>query len=288
MADHRTAAGRHAPRAGLVGVRSVFFESIRPQLRWESDARVPAQPDKVAVVAHWSLGSRVSPSFDALVRAIMDRGYFVLISSACTDPAPLEFTSPLPATPAILRKPNIGYDFGSWAVGFFAQPQLFSANRVLQINDSLLGPFSSIDHLIDDFEQDRGDLWGLVRNHQVRAHLQSYFIGYTRPVLESQTFKDFWASVRVEPTKSDIIRRYEYGLSQRLYNEGFAAAAYLEPHLVGDPQLNPMITAWDEVLRAGIPFLKRELITNPSVVAEGERIPERLRSEFHIDIAEWL
>lgn len=288
MADHRAAAGSDASRQGLGPVRSVFFETLRPQLRWEGETRVPANPEKVAVIAHWSVDARVSPSFEALVRAVMKRGYFVLIASACSDPEPLQFASELPTRPAILRKPNIGYDFGSWAAAFLSQPQVFLANRVLQINDSLLGPFSSIDHLIDDFESDKGDLWGLVRNHQIRAHLQSYFIGYTAPVLQSRTFQDFWASVRVEATKPQIIQRYEYGLSQRVYNEGFVAAAYLEPHLVGDPQLNPMITAWDAVLRAGIPFLKRELIASPSVVAEGDRIPERLRREFNIDIAEWL
>jgi hypothetical protein len=269
-------------------VRSVFYETLRPQLRWETETRVPEHPDRVAVIAHWALDSRVSPSFEALVRAVMERGYFVLISSACSDPAPLDFREPLPQPAAILRKPNIGYDFGSWAAAFLSQPQVFEANRVLQVNDSLLGPFGSIYGVLDDFEADRGDLWGLVRNHQMGSHLQSYFIGYTPSVLRSRTFRDFWASVRVEPTKADIIRRYEYGLSRRMYNEGFVAAAYLEPQLVGDAQLNPMITAWGDVLRAGVPFLKRELITSPSVVAEGERIPERLRKEFHIDIENWL
>lgn len=269
-------------------MQSALLKQIRPQIRWESTARVPAEPDKVAVIAHWSTNSQVTRSFEALVSAITKLGYFALVVSACTDKRALRFSRELPETVAILRKPNIGYDFGSWAVGMLKQPQIFRASRVLQVNDSLLGPFAPLDEIIADFEEDRGDYWGLVRNNQMGSHLQSYFVGYTPEVLQSPTFHDFWMSVRVQKTKSEIIRKYEHGLSRRLYNEGFVGDAFIEPQLVGDGGLNPMISAWDEVLRAGVPFLKRELITSPEIVAEGERIPERLQREFGINIQEWF
>ncbi|MFD2674549.1 rhamnan synthesis F family protein [Gulosibacter bifidus] len=270
-----------------VNVRSLFYEGILPQIHWETSARISPSPSRVAVVAQWSLSPIMSKSFAALVNSLFARDYEVLIVSACTDSQPLHFSEPLEGEPAIIRKPNIGYDFGSWAVGFLHQPQIFSAERVLQVNDSLLGPFWNMDPIYDDFERDLGDAWGLVRNYQVTPHLQSYFIGYTADVLQAKVFQKFWTEVRVHADKQEIINNYELGLSRTLYGEGFVQAAYIEPQLLRHSTLNPMISAWLQVLREGVPFLKRELITRPSVGVQGERIPELLRREFDIDIAEW-
>lgn len=270
-------------------VRSPFYEGIRPQLRWQGEARVPHDAQRVAVVAHYAASSRLTGSFDRLIHEFVEHDYFVIVSSACTDPAALEFRTPPPAERvAILRKPNIGYDFGSWAVAFAAQPQIFEAGRVLQVNDSLVGPFWSLDGPLAHFEASYGDWWGLVRSHQVAAHLQSFFIGYTPAVLQSRTFQDFWAAVRPQPTKDEVIRRYEFGLSERLRNEAFAGTAFVEGRLVTDDGLNPVIDGWLETLRAGVPFVKRELLTRSGVVAFGDRIPVLLRQEFDIDVREWL
>lgn len=268
-------------------MRSLYYEGIRPQLRWETDTRISPKPERVAVVAQWSVSSAMSRSLSVLINALFDRGFEVLLVSACTDPEPLALAEPLRGNPAILRKPNIGYDFGSWACGFLHQPQIFNAERVLQVNDSLLGPFWSLDAIFDDFDRDLGDVWGLVRSRQVVPHLQSYFIGYNADVLQSKIFKKFWHDVTVHADKQEIINRYEIGLSRLLHGEGYAQAAFIEPQLLGHSTLNPMISAWLQVLREGVPFLKRELITRPHVGVQGDRIPELMQREFNIDISEW-
>lgn len=268
-------------------MRSLYYEGIRPQLRWETEQRISPAPKQVAVVAQWSESSNMTKSLSALLNALFGRGYEVLLVSACVDEHPLVFSEPLVGNPAILRKPNIGYDFGSWACGFLHQPQIFKAERVLQVNDSLLGPFWSLDSIFDDFERDLGDVWGLIRSRQMGPHLQSYFIGYTADVLQSKIFQKFWRDVRVHVDKQEIIARYELGLSRLLYGEGYAQAAFIEPQLLGHSTLNPMISAWLQVIREGVPFLKRELITRPHVGVQGDRIPELLLREFNIDIHEW-
>lgn len=269
-------------------MRSLFYDALEPQLRWENDLRVPYYADRVAVLASWSLNPRLSRSLSELVRQVSGRGYFVLLVSACPDPAPLEWAGEAPERVAILRKPNIGYDFGSWAAAYLAQPQLFEADRVLQLNDSLLGPFDRIDAVLDDFEGTYGDWWGMLRSTQFRDHLQSFVLGFTPAVLQSPDFQGFWRGVRIQGDKDEVIRRYELGLSALLYGEGFAGTAFLEPQLVGTDHANPMITRWDAVLREGVPFIKRELITRPEIVPDGDRIPQRLRDEFGIEIADWL
>lgn len=268
-------------------MRSLYYEGIRSQLRWETDTRISLQPKRVALVAQWSPTSTMSRSLTALINSLFERGFEVLLTSACPDPQPLVFAEPLKGDLAILRKPNIGYDFGSWACGFLHQPQIFNAECVLQANDSLLGPFWSLDEIFDDFERGLGDVWGLVRSRQVVPHLQSYFIGYNTDVLRSKIFQTFWHDVTVHKDKQEIINRYEIGLSRLLHGEGYAQAAFIEPQLLGHSTLNPMISAWQQVLREGVPFLKRELITRPHVGVQGDRIPELMQREFNINISEW-
>lgn len=269
-------------------MRSAFVEGIRSQVRWEGDNRVPVAVKRIAVVAQFSTTRKMTRSFSRLVHELAGHDYFVLVSSACTDPGELEWPEPLPANVAVLRKPNIGYDFGSWATAFILCPQIFSAERVLQINDSLVGPFWSLDAVLGDFESSYGDWWGMVRSFQVEPHLQSFFLGFTPTVLTSTTFQDYWASVKVESTKQRVIDRYEFGLSTRLYNEGFVSTAFLEAPRVVHPGLNPMIDGWRETLLVGVPFIKRELLTRPEVVTLGDRVPQVLRDEFDIDIATWM
>ncbi|NLT25498.1 MAG: hypothetical protein GXX90_02380 [Microbacteriaceae bacterium] len=269
-------------------MRSAFFDHLRPQLRWEGDARLPERTRRAAVVAQFSTAPRITPSLDRLVRELVEHDYDVLLSSACPIPEPLEWPDGVPDRVAVLRKPNIGYDFGSWAAGFLSCPQLFEAERVLQVNDSLLGPFWSLDEVLADFDATHGDWWGLVRSFQVKAHLQSYFLGFTSSVLRAPTFRDYWASVRPEATKQLVIDRYEFGLSTRLHNEAFVASAFLEAPAIVHPGVNPMIDGWEKALRAGVPFIKRELITRPHVVPQGDRVPGRLREAFGIDIDDWM
>lgn len=268
---------------------SPFFDAIRDLIRWESDARVPHDEERVAVFAHWSKDERLTQSVSRLARQLIDRGYFVLLSSASPAARPLSFSEPLPAGRyAVMRKPNIGYDFGSWSAAMLAQPQIFDAGRVLQVNDSLVGPFNPLDEILQHFEETACDWWGMVRSVQFTPHMQSFFLGFTPAVLQSQVFQEFWSSVRVESTKTDVIHRYELGLSRLLESESFASEAFLEAH--GLPELgeNPLISGWEASLRLGVPFVKRELVRNPAIAPGGERVSVVVRDMFEADLADWI
>lgn len=275
-------------RRGRPRVENSLHRYLKPDLRWEGDARLPEGESKVAVLAQYSRSSVVSKSLDVFVRELTRHGYYVVMSSACTDPAPLQWRGERPERLAILRKPNVGYDFGSWAVAMAEEPRILDAEKLLVVNDSLVGPFWSLDEIIGDFETTYGDWWGLTRTYQAIRHLQSFFLGFNRSVIASPTFTDFWSGVRLEPTKLDIIHRYEIGLSKLMYDEGFAATAHVDGILATRFGLNPTMSGWSKLLELGVPFIKRELIMNPHLIEGGELAPKVLRDEFNIDIAEWL
>jgi hypothetical protein len=133
-----------------------------------------------------------------------------------------------------------------------------------------------------------------------------------RKALTSEAWRDFWRQVRPVQSKEWVIRRYEVGLTQALVRAGLHCAAiwpytelisHVDPSmttnaggdeaLANDPSLaarkshagrirqgavarrplNPTSDLWRQLLQAGYPFLKRQLLReNPTGV---------------LDIAEW-
>ncbi len=68
---------------------------------------------------------------------LVDAGYLVVVVSTAEVPEPLDWSSDRPERLTVLRRPNLGYDFGSWATAIDRYPQVVEADRVLLLNDSL-------------------------------------------------------------------------------------------------------------------------------------------------------
>lgn len=124
----------------------------------------------------------------------------------------------------IIHRDNKGYDFFSYKVGIAALA-LNQYDELILCNDSVYGPFYDLRKLFQDMRQKDGDFWGITESFDFSRHLQSYFLVFKRPVLQSATFREFWASLESLKNKKEIIRRYEIGLSQLLLNAGFSLYA---------------------------------------------------------------
>jgi hypothetical protein len=124
------------------------------------------------------------------------------------------------------------YDFGSWKRCFEALNYDLSAwDEVIVANDScfLVQP---IDEFFAKMDRMPCDWWGPTWGRDARAgiksdktHINSYFVVFKRPVLESQDFLNFWRSVKKQENKIDIIIAYELGLSRLLRHLNFRSAA---------------------------------------------------------------
>lgn len=268
--------------------RPRVLDEVAGQVRREHGELPDQAPDRVAVLVHFSASARVSRSFRALVREFADAGYLPLVVSAATTPEPLQWGGGLPDQAVVLRKPNIGYDFGSWAVGLQALPELARSAHVVLANDSVLGPFQSLKPHLDAFECSDADVWGLTDTRQYFHHLQSYFLGFRRGVLAEKPLARYWADRRVERTKWDIIRRNELALSQLLQDEGYVTTAAFRADDVVAAGENPVIRAWWTLIENGFPFIKREIVTNPSVAPRSEWVAREVKAYFDEDVNEWL
>lgn len=273
-------------------------------------AKIYGVPDpnmrKAAIIAQYTPGITATKSLFPLVRSLQNLGYSVIVVSSCDISAgpgeegrleeksfqeirwvDVDVVCNRPNDVVLVCRPNEGYDFGSWAAAFYLIPQLLDVDFLLQVNDSIVGPFWGLDAIVENFENSYGDIWGLVRSRQHFPHLQSYFVGYKRDVLKSAAFSAFWSSVRPQKSKRNVIDRYELGLSSILRREGFVSTCFLDGLSLGSDYLNPIVDLWDVCLARGVPFLKYEVIRKYNKSRPGY-LQKYMKDKYGIDMSNWV
>lgn len=274
-------------RGGAVGAN--VRELVRGHVKVEYGSPDDVGGPKVALLAHWSARPRATRSVNALVRELQAGGYQVVVTSGCESPRPLDLGPGVdPARLVILRKPNAGYDFGSWSVALEMVPGAAGAARTLLLNDSMAGPFTSLTPLLEDFDRTPADVWAMTDTQQFGSHLQSYCLGFRDGILADRPLQRFWSRIRHETDKDRIIHDNELGLSRLLRAEGYVLLpAYPHEKVVPSGQ-NPVIKGWRQLLDLGFPFLKREILRDPAVAPAGRSARAVLHRRFGIDVADWV
>jgi lipopolysaccharide biosynthesis protein len=88
-------------------------------------------------------------------------------------------------------------------------------------------------------------------------HLQSAFLAFQKPVIQSDAFQSFWNQLESWPRKRDLIKKYEVGLTVSLQKAGFKIESLYTQHANG----NILHTAWQELIETkNFPFLKVSLL----------------------------
>jgi lipopolysaccharide biosynthesis protein len=279
---------RFLRRAGTRGPRVLEANGAAITVEGKEDLLASQSVDKVAVLAHWADSARLSRSVTTLVSALAGAGYHIVLVSTSEDRDPLRWPDARPDGVTVLRRPNLGYDFGSWATALDRYPRLFDADRVLLLNDSLAGPFAPIDRLLARFQDSTADAWAMTDTSQFGHHLQSYFFGFPGRSLREPPLRRFWSDVRVEATKDDVIWRNEIGLSSLLRRERYAWDVAVPYQRVVPAGKNPTILGWRALLDRGLPFVKRELLRRPEIAPDGEQVRAELRRRYGVDADEWI
>ena len=275
--------------------------------RWP-DGEIPLGP-RVCVYAHWDGAGDVREHVLHGVRSLAAAGVSVLFvtNSGHLRPAALEALKLVCA--GVLVRRNVGYDFGAWREGFeqLALPRPDTA-MVLMANDSVYGPIRPLHDLLSRIDFTVADAWGCTESWQSRYHLQSYLMAFSPRVVGSETWRRFWAGVRPTWAKVWLVRLYEIGLTQSLLRAGFTCRAVwpyqdlvrdidpdlltdfeeggpnladavvrsrqhharrIRAHVVDRTPLNPTSDLWRQLMVAGFPFIKRELLRdNPTEVPD--------------------
>lgn len=215
-----------------------------------------------------------------------------------------------------LPRTNVGYDFGAWRDGL-ATLRVGDFDEVLCVNDSVFGPLADLTPALVDRRIAAADLWGMVLSDQNARrdaarvpHLQSWFLGFRRPLLESDAFAEFWRSCEPCDTKLEVIERYEIGFTARMAEAGFQVAALYDattahpvtlrevwPHLsLSSPRRswrlirksrrrshNPSELLWWRLWNAGIPYVKVGLFTKNHYGLDLRQVRTELGRRFDYD-----
>jgi hypothetical protein len=126
----------------------------------------------------------------------------------------------------VVERANYGYDFFSYKVGLDSVTDLERYDEVIVCNDSYVFALDSYQPIFDAMAQRPCDFWGLSAAERLGPHIQSFFIAFRPWVVASTAFRRFWEEMEPISRRRQVIKRYEIGLSRRLYAAGFVSDTY--------------------------------------------------------------
>ena len=242
------------------------------KIKWHK----PVVPDlsgrDVCLFVSYAPDGFLKPHVQHYLAALRQHG-FVVVAIAATDLA--ELTPPdlpiwLSLTDAFAMRENAGFDFGAWAAVLNTHPGIWGAASLTLANDSVFGPFDRFGEMIARIRNTSADVVSPVETLQIKRHFQSFFMTFRGAALRSAALRNFWADIRNIPDKTELIRRYEVELFSQCADAGLsieflfplsglplARSRYRD---IGIEHLNPTHHLWKELLDAGLPFIKIELL----------------------------
>ena len=172
-----------------------------------------------------------------------------------------------------------GYDFGSWRLGMrlarergWLAPE--ACRELVFANSSCYGPVRPFAEMFGAMDKRRrADFWGLTFNTQRSGapHLQSFFLVFRRPVLDSGALDDFFAERPQRATRAEAVERFEIQLTEHLRNRGFVPDAFVRPLLPRLHEFNPTTRPLSLLRRHRSPLVKVKALRG-----ESSQPPERV------------
>lgn len=238
----------------------------------------PRTHNKICLFAHFDRQDRIDPYVEHHIRALAGLGFDVILSSTSRRLDPDDVRRVLPLCRAIMRRDNIGLDFGSWQAAMDRFPDVWTYERLLLTNDTLFGPFSDLGVVFARMENATEAVCGLNDSMEIAPHLQSFFLYFKAPAIQDPVFRRFWQRFRLSFVKRRMIERGEIRLSQHLSKAGYRLfAAYpirdvvqvaeasgrrfqYHERLMTSP-MNASLMMWDILLTEfRYPYIKTELL----------------------------
>ncbi len=168
----------------------------------------------------------------------------------------------------VLIRENGGYDFGAWADMLRCFPQSWDAERLYFVNDSILGPFQSLDPIISSIRDRNAGFFVLSEVTLSNSyHAQSFFFGWNKQNLKSIKLIKYWDDVINFSDKGQVIFNYEFTIAQLSQHlpDGSQHVAFGFQEIFGVAHseislFNATHSGWKRLLLVGFPFVKTDLL----------------------------
>ena len=178
------------------------------------------------VYATFSATGRPAPHAAEQIDAYMALGFQVAIIDASPEMSAERAEDWHRRGAIVLRRANVGYDFGSYAAGAAAIRERLGGHaaglRLILTNDSCFGPFFPIGDVLAGFDARPADpklVFGMTDSFETGTyHLQSYWL-YFRPDVSDLALQ-FLREMKAASNRAEAIRCGELALSAFLLERG--------------------------------------------------------------------
>jgi len=165
---------------------------------------------------------------------------------------------------------NKGFDFGAWKEAILKEgwEALSQYDSVTLMNDSCIGPTFDLRVVCEEMEQADFDFWGLTlwretkdgmpgTNGVIPEHIQSYFLSFSKRVVQASVFRKFWENVEDKKDVIEVIQCYETQLTMLLSNHGFKYDSLYAPG-ENEHSQDAALYRPDLILKNKVPLLKKK------------------------------
>lgn len=113
-------------------------------------------------------------------------------------------------TNEIIIRENIGGDAGAYQhviLNYLDKNEFVEIDELLLFNDTMYGPFVDMEQVFNKMENEKIHFWGITQNDDMclPSHIQSYFIGIKKEMLNSEYFMEFWKTLDVKTNNLKIV-----------------------------------------------------------------------------------
>lgn len=217
----------------------------------------PLAGKRACLFVTYSPDGRFWPHTLSYCRDLKEAGH-TLVLIVTTDRPDLISLDPGPeVADALVVRENSGFDFAAWSNALRLWPELWSASRLLFANDSVYHAPERLKALLERIAASPADAVALTVSPLIRPHFQSYFFAFGPGALACPAARDFFEGVSPLSDKDEVIRAYETRLKGTLE----AGGLHVEVLFKGAPwSENPTLVEWRELVAAGFPFVKVQLL----------------------------
>jgi hypothetical protein len=271
VARHRHAWSKHDLLRDFVKVETPTLASVQVA-RTVQQTCLKEPPASVfgkevcLFVTHCPLGAPLEYTL-TYIEALKRAGLLVIVCLVVEDLSIPVGDPIMDLADGVLIRENGGYDFGAWADMLRCFPQCWDAERLYFVNDSILGPFQSLDPIIFSIRDRDAGFFALSESTLIGYHAQSFFFGWNNQNLKSSRLREYWAGVINSPEKQTVIDTYEKGIapiSNDLPNATQQIVFGFQQILGSSPSeftgLGLTYEGWTKMLSAGFPFVKTEIL----------------------------
>ena len=237
---------------------------------------IKASPDlsgrEVCIFAAYEPDGRLLDFKKRYLASLKSEGFLVVLVLSCDDLRECPGGKGLDYVDAILLRENRGFDFAAWSLVMSLVPSAWDADLLVLANDSVFGPSASFSAVVDKVRDSEAVVTGLTESLECGQHIQSIFLAFKGEALLSPEFHRYWTGMRALWDKWDVVFHYETRLLSFCRSLGLSCQALFPV----DPRqerkrgkfYNSLHQNWRELVSAGLPFVKVELLRDNPISAD--------------------